>query len=185
MPDGHEADRRGEAGPEVLRQGSLPQGSLPQGSLPQGNLLGVTYGEHLLVWTLRRLVARRGACPLILREFSEACGEDAEEVLSILRIFLGLLGYAARRRVAFGPPGWPGLTGDERRLLSLMAAAQAEDGPLFEAHLSWLARREARRPLGLAARGLAAAFAEHRLWMAAVVSAVGRSAGPARLGLVP
>lgn len=160
MPDGHEAERRGEAGREVL---------------PQGSLLGVNYGEHLLVWTLRRLVARRGACPLIAREFAEACGEDAGEVLSTLRIFLGLLGFAARRRLAFGPPGWPGLTGDERRLLSLMAAVQTEDGLLFEAHLCWLARREARRPVGLAARGLASAFAEHQLWMSTVVcSAIGR-----------
>ena len=46
-------------------------------------VLGLTYGEHLLVWTLRRLVARRGSCPLIAREFTEVFGEDGEETLSI------------------------------------------------------------------------------------------------------
>src|SRR5580765_6944379 len=58
-------------------------------------VLGLTYGEHLLLWTLRRLVARRGSCPLIAHEFTKVFGEDGEETLSILRIFLGLLGTAA------------------------------------------------------------------------------------------
>jgi hypothetical protein len=134
-------------------------------------VLGLTYGEHLLVWTLRRLVARRGSCPLIAHEFTEVFGEDGEETLSILRIFLGLLGTAARRRLSFGHPGWPGVTSDEQRLLSLIAAAQAENAALLEAHLAWLARMEARRPLALATRGLAAAFAEHDLGFSPVAAA--------------
>jgi hypothetical protein len=136
-------------------------------------VLGLTYGEHLLVWTLRRLVARRGSCPLIAHEFTEVFGEDGEETLSILRIFLGLLGTAARRRLSFGHPGWPGVTSDEQRLLSLISAAQVENAALLEAHLAWLARIEARRPLALATRGLAAAFAEHDLGFSPV--AAGRS----------
>jgi hypothetical protein len=100
-------------------------------------------------------------------------GEDGEETLSLLRIFLGLLGTGVRRRLSFGHPGWPGVTSDEQRLLCLIAAAQAENGALFEAHLAWLARIEARRPLALATRGLAAAFAEHDLGFSPVVA--GRS----------
>ena len=141
-------------------------------------VLGLTYGEHLLVWTLRRLVARRGSCPLIAHEFTEVFGEDGEEMLSILRIFLGLLGTAARRRLSFGHPGWPGVTGDEQQVLSLIAAAQAENAALLEAHLAWLARIDARRPLALATRGLAAAFAEHDLGFSPAAAPTAASNAP-------
>jgi hypothetical protein len=120
--------------------------------------------------------ASKAGVPLssIAHEFTEIFGEDGEETLSILRIFLGLLGTAARRRLSFGHPGWPGVTSDEQRLLSLISAAQLENAALIEAHLVWLARIEARRPLALATRGLAAAFAEHGLGFSPV--AAGRSA---------
>jgi len=141
-------------------------------------VLGLTYGEHLLLWTLRRLVARRGSCPLIAHEFTEVFGEDGEETLSILRIFLSLLGTAARRRLSFGHPGWPGVTSDEQRLLSLISAAQVDNAALLEAHLAWLARIEARRPLALATRGLAAAFAEHDLGFSPVAAASSAAIAP-------
>ena len=37
------------------------------------------YGEHLLVWTLRRIVFRRAVCPVVARAFADACGEDGAE----------------------------------------------------------------------------------------------------------
>ncbi len=82
----------------------------------------------------------------------------------------GLLGTAARRRLSFGHPGWPGVSSDEQRLLSLISAAQLENAALLEAHLAWLTRIEARRPLALATRGLAAAFVEHDLGFSPVAA---------------
>ncbi len=53
-----------------------PRGREPEGRdiAPCLGVLGLTYGEHLLVWTLRRLVARRSGCPLIAAEFTEVFG---------------------------------------------------------------------------------------------------------------
>ena len=31
---------------------------------------GLSYGEHLLVWSWRNIATGRGGCPLIAREFS-------------------------------------------------------------------------------------------------------------------
>jgi len=70
------------------------------------------------------------------------------------------------------------VTSDEQRLLSLISAAQVDNAALLEAHLAWLARIEARRPLALATRGLAAAFAEHDLGFSPVAAASSAATAP-------
>jgi hypothetical protein len=92
-------------------------------------------GEHLLVWTWRRIVTGHGGCPLIEREFSRLFGEDAGEVLATFFTFLRAVAYASRRRLQIGYAGYQGLTNDERQFLMLIAAAQAGDEARFEAHL--------------------------------------------------
>jgi hypothetical protein len=43
---------------------------------------GFGYGEHLLVWSWRRIVDGRVHCPVMAQEFVDACGDDAREVSS-------------------------------------------------------------------------------------------------------
>jgi hypothetical protein len=133
--------------------------------MPQPDLPASDYAQHLLVWALRRIVVRRAVCPIVAHEFANACGEDAGEVLATLRVFIIAYGSAARRRMNIGHPGGDGLTGDERQLLDLIAAAQDGDQPRFEANLCWIARPERRHCLVIAARALATAFALHGLWL--------------------
>jgi hypothetical protein len=124
----------------------------------------LVYGEHLLVWTLRNIVARRDVlCPVISHEFAEACGEDADRVLATFRAFLDSLGLTARRRISIGHPGWFGLTGDERQILSMIRAAQEDDQARLDAQVCWFARIDRQPQLASAARALAAAFAAHEL----------------------
>jgi hypothetical protein len=124
---------------------------------------GLNKGEHLLVSSWRRVGAGQGDCPLIARAFVEACGEDAAEVFATFCGFLRALAYASRGRVRIAHPGCVGLTLDERRLLSLIAAAQGGDRACFEAHLRWLARIELRAVLAIAVGALGTALALHNL----------------------
>jgi hypothetical protein len=117
----------------------------------------------MLVWTWRRLAAGRSDCPVIAWEFSRRCGDDAAEVLATFCTFLTALAYVGRRRLQVGYPGYPGLTGDERQCLILIAAAQANDTARFEAYLRWLACSEFRPALAIAARALGTALKLHNL----------------------
>ena len=120
-------------------------------------------GEHLLVWTWRKIMTGHGGCPLIEREFSRLCGEDAGEVLATFCTFLRAVAYASRRRLQIGYPGYPGLTNDEREFLTLIATAQAGEVARLEAHLRWIARAELTFALAIAIRALARALEVHGL----------------------
>src|SRR5260221_3309776 len=133
----------------------------------QRSVLDLNYGEHLLVWTIRSVVVRREMCAAIVREFEEACGEDAGEVLATFRVFLNTLGQAARRSISVGHPEWFGLTGDERQILSMIRAAQHDDPTRLDALICWFARAEFQPDLAIAAQALATAFAIHGLEMSA------------------
>jgi hypothetical protein len=74
---------------------------------------------------------------------------------------LAALAYASRRPLSAGHPGCAWLTGDERQLLTLIAAAQAEDQDLFEANLRWLARADLRASLAMTANAFANALRAH------------------------
>ncbi len=141
---------------EMDRTAARPAGA------PEG-MAGLGYGEHLLIWTLRKIVARRDfACPVVAREFAETCGEDADRVLTF-RAFVDILSLTARRRIAIGHPGWYGLTGDERQILGMIRASQEDDQARLAAQVCWFARSDRRPQLAKAVRALAAAFAAHQL----------------------
>lgn len=93
----------------------------------EAGVCGLSYGEHLLVRSWRNIATGRGCCPLIAREFSRLCGEDAGEVLATFYTFLQALAYAGRRRLQIGYPGYAALTRDERQVLGLIAVAQRDD----------------------------------------------------------
>jgi len=52
-------------------------------------------GTHLLIASLRRVVARRGVCAAVRREFADIFGPDGEEALGVFRGFFEALGRAA------------------------------------------------------------------------------------------
>jgi hypothetical protein len=54
-----------------------------------------------------------------------------------------------------GHPGCPNITFDERQMLAVIAASQAEDDTLLLSHLSWLVRSERREAVAQAAHVLA------------------------------
>jgi hypothetical protein len=128
--------------------------------------LGFGSSERLLTWAWRLIAVGRGNCPVLEREFAEACGEDAREVLATFVGFLQALVHAGRRRLVIGAPGGAEKTADERRILALIASAQADEALLFDAHLDWLARADARHILAMGARALATALSVHGLCLA-------------------
>jgi hypothetical protein len=100
-------------------------------------------------------------CPALARDFALAYGPDAVDVYMTFCTLLAALAYASRRALSAGHPGCDWLTGDERQLLTLIAAAQAEDEVLFEANLRWLARAELRASLAMTANAFANALRAH------------------------
>ena len=69
------------------------------------DMRGLGHGERLLIWSWRRIVAGRPDCPAMAQEFADACGEDGAEVFVTFCTFLQALGFASRKRLAFGAPG--------------------------------------------------------------------------------
>ncbi len=98
----------------------------------------MAYTGQLLVWTWRKFVTGHADCPLVAREFHEAAGDGAENLLLSVAAFLQVLGLGCRRTLALGHPQCTGLTPDEAQILEMMGAAQSGDEALFAAHLRWL-----------------------------------------------
>lgn len=142
----------GTGGPLATRLATDLRSSAPPG------LFGLGHGEHLLIWSLRHMAAGRAACPLIVREFADACGAQAEQALAAFAMFFATLARAGRRRLVVAPPGSVGLSTDERLLLAVFAAAQAGAASRLQAHLAWLARPQVHARLEAAARVVAAAL---------------------------
>ncbi|HWK46976.1 MAG TPA: hypothetical protein VNT30_19805 [Stellaceae bacterium] len=130
---------------------------------PGAGILDLSYGEHLLVWTLRRVIVGGGESPLIRREFADAFGDEAEAALIAFHSFIVLLNRDSRRRFSIGHPGCAGLTFDERHLLTVVATAQHEADARLDAQLRWLVRREGQDDLRVAVTRLARLLGEHSI----------------------
>jgi hypothetical protein len=117
------------------------------------------FGQHLLIWSWRRMAAGRSFCPLMMDDFAAAFGEDGPEVFATFCTFLQALGVSSRRPLIIGAPGCPEITADERQALTLLAAAQADAPAMLEAHLRWIAIPEKRTLLEIATSALARALA--------------------------
>jgi len=117
--------------------------------------------EGLIVRTYRKILLGNKDCPTLPRDFAALYGADAGEIYLTFCTLLCALAYASRRPLSVGYPGCGLLTGDERQLLTLIAAAQAEDAPCFEAHLRWLARTDLRASLTITLNAFANALRSH------------------------
>lgn len=171
------------------------------------DLLRLTSSEHLLLWCLRTVV-QRGEDAEIHEGIVGAFEGEGEETARALYRFLFLLGLGARRPIVMEAPGCLRVTGDERRLLALLALAQLdirtgsrdtgsrdtgarEEAPeptrtALAAHLDWLVRGQVAAPAAAAARLLAHALLEqdHRLPIPEAPAPVRAPTGRASLRLV-
>lgn len=124
-------------------------------------LAALSASESLIVRTYRKVLLGNKNCPTMSRDFAALYGADAGEVYMTFCTLLCALAYASRRPLKVGYPGCRGLTGDERQLLTLIAAVQAEDTVCFEAHLRWLARAELCASLAITLNAFAHALLSH------------------------
>lgn len=137
------------------------------------SVLGLNRAERLLIRSLRHLVLRPSVpCPLVTREFADACRDGADDALATFRVLIEVAARTARGRIHIGRPGWPELTGDERRLLGLLGAAQSDDSSRFDALISWFARHEVRHELAMVVHAMAMTLADHDLWLSLYAPAV-------------
>lgn len=123
-------------------------------------------GSRLMLATVRRLAARQESCPTLHRDYAVACGDDGCQVYLGVRAFLGVAAQAAGRRLDVAPLGWGELTGDEHRLLALLAAVQRHE-PQADRLLAILSRPGLRPQLRRAAQALADILHAHGLPVAA------------------
>jgi hypothetical protein len=132
---------------------------------PEYGPAGLGEGGQLLISALRRIALGHGCSVLTRRDFAIAFPGDANEVFATFCAFLQALAHAGRRKLRAGRPGAPRATPDETALLALIAAAQAGDEVLVDAHLCWLARADARPSVAIMTRALATALAAHGQWL--------------------
>lgn len=150
----------------------------PYGEALPDRAQATDYVEHLLIWAWRRIAGGRVDCPVMAREFTDACAEDGRELLITYCTFLRALAFARRRPVAVGLPGRVALTIDERRVLSLLAALQADEPARLEAHLRWMSTPARRLDLRIAAAALARALAVNGLLLAPPPAQAARTSSP-------
>lgn len=137
-----------------------------------GEVQNFSPAEYLLVWSWRRVAIGRSCCPLMMDAFAAACGEDGPDVFVTFCTFLKALAVASRRQFVIGAPGCDAITADERQVLTLLAAAQADCEGLLDAHMAWIAIPEKRRILEIATGALARALSFHDLDLTLPVHAI-------------
>jgi hypothetical protein len=131
---------------------------------------GCATSAGLLIGTLRRVAIGHKCAELTRRDFALAFPGDGDEVFATFRGLLCTIAHASRRKLRIGLPGSPQPTPDETLLIALVAAAQARNDDLVDAHLCWLARPEARCAVAITLRALATALAVHGHWLPAPTS---------------
>lgn len=115
------------------------------------SMMGLSCGEQLVVWSIRKIVVRQGTDPDLMGDFGAVFGGGEARGFEVFCGFFRSLGAAARRPFEIAPPSTLQVMRDEQRILTLLAAAQmgldSGDYGLLEAHLLWLAVRVHRPAL--------------------------------------
>jgi hypothetical protein len=113
------------------------------GGIGDRSMMGLSCGEQLVVWSIRRIVVRQGPDPDLIGDFGAVFGGEEARGFEVFCGFFRSLGEAARRPYEIAPPSTLRVMRDEQRILTLLAAAQmgldSGDHALFEAHLLWMA----------------------------------------------
>ena len=133
--------------------------------------LGLSLAERTLLYGFRRMASGGDQCPATRREFAAALGPLAEDALAAFRCFFWTLAAFGRRRLVVGFPGAGTVSRDERLLLVVFAAAQADEPGRLCAHLRLLAGGADHRFLAASATVVAKSLAAagHRLTLPAPI----------------
>ncbi len=107
----------------------------------------LTEGEHMIVWSLRRIAVAKTWCPLIDFELARIFKKHQGDVRAAFQQLVSILADHGRRRLRLGLPGMPTLTVDEKLILAILAAAQAQEPIRLKAHLTWLLGRSETQKL--------------------------------------
>lgn len=158
-----------------LPHGTALQVAMTTSSSPQ-RLHDLLQGEHTVILAIRSIACGAGSCRILTRQFDDVCGPMGAQTLNALTVFVQDLARHGRRRITLGAPGCCGLSQDERLILAIFGAAQAEDYSRLDAHLAWIAAGEPSTCLGGAVCLVAEAFAMNGL----VLRAPDPAAPPAR-----
>lgn len=137
--------------------------------------------ERLLVWAMRKYAFRCATACLVEHEFRNTCGDlDGRVASAAFRQMLRLLARHGRRPLALGPPGWPGATPDEHRLLQLLAAAQARSKDRVRMYLAWFLPTGAARQVRPFVEFVAKTLCDHHclLPLAIPLAPPAREVGP-------
>lgn len=110
--------------------------------------------ESLVVRAWRTIIL--GRCRLLRQSFGSP---DGLELIEAIATFLRALNHGSRHVLDVGHPGcqsitFDAITSDERQLLTVIAAAQADDASLLASHLTWLVRNDSREAVAEAVHAL-------------------------------
>ena len=90
----------------------------------------------------------------------------ASHIRDALTLFLKSLSQGCRRMLTVSYPGCADITADERQMIAILAAMQAEDDALLRSHLSWLVKKDYRSCVLDAAQILAELLKQQGLYLA-------------------
>jgi hypothetical protein len=107
--------------------------------------------ESMIVRAWRTIILGRGGCRLLGRSFGPP---DGVQIIEAVATFLRALNHGSRHVLNVGHPGCQSITFDERQMLTVIAAAQADDEALLSSHLTWLVRGERRQEVAQAVQAL-------------------------------
>jgi hypothetical protein len=130
------------------------------------DLLELTTAEQFALWSLRHRRARPWDGRIVAEGFFRAFGLcGVEEALAAFAALCETVGRHGRRRLSLNGCACRSVAADERALLTLLAAAQAEEAAHVRALAAWLCRPEGQPALAEAARRFAVALAARDLWL--------------------
>lgn len=107
--------------------------------------------ESLVVRAWRTIILGHEGCRALGRSFG--C-QNGIQLIEAVATFLRALNHGSRHILDVGHPACPNITFDERQMLTVIAAAQADDQTLLASHLSWLVRGDRREDVAQAAQAL-------------------------------
>jgi hypothetical protein len=123
-------------------------------------------GQRLALCVLRRAGGGQRGCALAVGEARGLVGELSDATAALAELLQPPCAPGCIRAVQLEAPGSGTITKDERRLLNVIAAAQAGDDGLADNYLYRLAlERGARARLATAAARLGACLAVYGYWL--------------------
>lgn len=107
--------------------------------------------ESLVVRAWRTIILGHDGCRALGKAFG--C-PNGIQLIEAVATFLRALNHGSRHILDVGHPSCQAITFDERQMLTVIAAAQADEDALLLSHLTWLVRSDRREDVAQAVHGL-------------------------------